>query len=56
MTSNYNKSIKIDTGLLYTIKIKFKSDAKIFEGKMMPFWLKLIMPGHTIGQKFHIIK
>ena len=36
--SNFDQSIKIDTGLLYIIKIKFKRDAKIFEGDMTSFW------------------
>ena len=39
--SNYDQSIKIATGLLYTIKIKFKRGAKIFEEEMTSFWLKL---------------
>ena len=51
--SNFDQSIKIDTGLLYIIKIKFKRDAKIFEGDMTSFWLT---SGHAIGQKFHIIE
>lgn len=47
--SNFDQSIKIDTGLLYIIKIKFKRDAKIFEGDMTSFWLT---SGHAIGQNF----
>ena len=39
--SNYDQSIKIGTGLLYTIKIKFKRNINIFEGEMTSFWLKL---------------
>ena len=39
--SNYHQSIKIGTGPLYTITIKFKRGAKIFEGEMVSFWLKL---------------
>ena len=34
--SNYDQSIKIDTGLLYNLKIKFERGAA-----MMSFWLKL---------------
>ena len=36
-----DQSIKIGAGLLYTIKIKFKRGAKIFEEEMTSFWLKL---------------
>ena len=52
-SSKFDQSIKIDTDLLYTIKINFKRGAKIFEGDMTSFWLT---SGHTIGQKFHIIE
>ena len=38
--SNYDQSMKIGkigTGLLYTIKVEFKSGAKIFEEEMTSF-------------------
>ena len=50
------KASKIDTGLLDTIKIKFKRGAKSFEEEMASFWLSYLTSAHTIGQKFHIIK
>lgn len=39
--SDYDQSIKMGTGLLNIVKMKFKRGAKSFEGEMMSFWQKL---------------
>ena len=49
---NYDQSIKIGTGLFYTIKML---KVKIFEREMTSFWLKLrfIWTRHTPKISYH---